>query len=75
MDLHLDNDRSASSKLDKDSLKIVLAPRRAEEFRVHGDHLHYRAPDGIGSDRLVYGVCDRENRCGEAVVLIDVVDP
>jgi hypothetical protein len=69
----LDNDREAASGLDRETLSIVASPTLAEEYRVHGDHLHYRAADDVaGVDTLRYRICDEGGRCAEAVVVVTV---
>lgn len=69
----LDNDQPGDAALDKDTLVIIAAPANAESYRVHGDHLHYRAADGfLGTDRLRYRICDVDGRCDTASVFITV---
>lgn len=69
----LDNDASVDSKLDPDTLTITASPTKAEEFRVHGDHLHYRSlSDASGTDQLRYRICDEVGRCAEATLTITI---
>ena len=69
------NDAPLSGALDPSTLTIVTAPNYAKDFKVHDDHLHYRAlKTFVGTDSLTYRICDTSGACGTAVVTISVTN-
>ena len=71
----LDNDLQGNSPLDEDSLVIIVNPSHSSDFRVHGDHIHYKSDDDYdGIDTLVYRVCNNNGLCDTVTVTINVED-
>ena len=71
----LENDRPGNSPLDEDTLEIIGAPRHAQDYRVHNDHIHYKSVDDYeGTDRIVYRICNENGLCGTGTVRITVSD-
>jgi hypothetical protein len=71
----LDNDLQGNSPLDEDSLVITVNPSHSSDFRVHGDHIHYKSDDDYeGIDTLVYRVCNNNGLCDTVTVTINVED-
>ncbi len=71
----LENDSEGAESIDKDTLTIIGGPSHAKDFRVHGDHIHYRSVDDFsGVDRLSYQVCDKAGLCDQATVVIVIDD-
>jgi hypothetical protein len=71
----LENDSEGAESIDKDTLTIIGGPSHAKDFRVHGDHIHYRSVDDFsGVDRLSYQVCDKAGACDQATVVIALDD-
>jgi HD-GYP domain-containing protein (c-di-GMP phosphodiesterase class II) len=76
-DEHVDvllNDAPSSGTLDERTLTIVQPPQFAHDYRVHGDHLHYRSLKNFtGTDTLTYQVCDTSGACATTTVTITVI--
>lgn len=69
----LDNDLQGNSPLDEDTLVITVDPLHAQDFRVHGDHIHYKADkDYDGIDTIEYEVCNENGLCTTGTVTITV---
>lgn len=71
----LDNDSDRVHPIDEDTLTIVRAPRHAQEYRAHNDHLHYKSDeDYSGRDTIIYSICDTGGECSTAKVIFTVID-
>lgn len=69
----LDNDLQGNSPLDEDTLVITVDPTHAANFRVHNDHIHYKAEkDFQGTDYLEYEVCNENGLCATGTLTITV---
>ena len=68
----LDNDTAGEDPIDDGSLEIIVAPIYADEYRVHGDHLHYKPGVTGVVDIIVYQICDTEGRCDQATATVIV---
>ena len=70
----LENDFEGANPLDKGTLRILVAPQHAVDYRVHDDHIHYDAGDFEVVDSLTYEVCNTAGLCDQATVTITVSD-
>jgi len=71
----LDNDQSGSSSFDPLSLEIVSAPSHAVRSFVAGTNIVYESgPVFEGDDRLIYRICDLNNLCSQASLVVAVGD-
>jgi hypothetical protein len=69
----LDNDDPGNSPFDEATLQITTNPSHSTDFRVHNDHLHYRATKGyVGPDTVEYRICNTNGLCHTAQVAITV---
>ncbi len=60
----LENDLDGGSGFDLDTFEITVDPAHSPNFRVHGDHIHYKAEkDYEGSDFLEYRICNNAGGC------------
>ena len=68
----LENDIEGANPLDKDTLRILVAPQHAVDYQVHDDHIHYDAGVDEVVDTLVYEICDSAGLCDQATLTITV---
>ncbi len=71
----LDNDLDGGSGFDLGTLEITIEPTHSPSYRVHNDHIHYKAEkDYEGSDFLEYRICNNAGGCLTGRLDITVTD-
>jgi HD-GYP domain-containing protein (c-di-GMP phosphodiesterase class II) len=69
----LDNDVPSAGQFDLATFSIVAGPAATHEYRIHDDHIHYKAGKGSsGTDQLTYRICDTAGACGTATLVITI---